>query len=278
MNSNGIAVIGLGAIGGSLMRALAAHDVALCGYDVDPACVARAQSDGFAAQLWTGRLTDDCGTVVIAAPVRPSVTILAALARSGDYALVTDVGSTKRLINVAAEQHGLGHCFAGSHPLAGTQASGWHAGRADMFEGSRVFVCPTSESSERAMSAAVSLWQGVGGVVERISANEHDTRMAWASHLPQLTASALGLALRKAGLGRAQLGPGGYDMTRLAGSDPEIWTDIAATNADLLDAPLEELIRQLREMRRYLRSGNEIAIGRAQQMAQAWYAQDTQKR
>jgi prephenate dehydrogenase len=147
--------------------------------------------------------------------------------------VVTDVASTKRDILKAACDAGLSHSFVGSHPLAGTHASGWDAGRANMFEGAVVFVCPAE--SDKAVPVVTQLWTTVGANVQLISAEDHDRRIAWLSHLPQLLATGLALTLKDAGVNRSDLGTGGRDMTRLAGSDPEMWLDIVASNVDMLD-------------------------------------------
>ncbi len=89
----------------------------------------------------------------------------------------------------------------------------------------------------------------------------HDRLLAFLSHLPQLTASALmevvGDAAGEEGL--ALSGRGLADTTRLASSPPEIWRDIAATNADEIGAALDALIDRLRELRADLTEGERLA-------------------
>jgi prephenate dehydrogenase len=85
--------------------------------------------------------------------------------------------------------------------------------------------------------------------VEVLDAATHDEQMAWRSHLPHVLSSALALALRDAGIQRSALGPGGRDMTRLAGGEPSLWTSIVEDNDRALADALDGLERQLRTLR-----------------------------
>jgi prephenate dehydrogenase len=93
-----------------------------------------------------------------------------------------------------------------------------------------------------------------------ITADAHDRLLAFLSHLPQLTASALmqvvGEAVGKDGLSLA--GRGLADTTRLASSPPDIWRDIAATNADEIGPALDALIELLQDLRRDLPDGDRL--------------------
>lgn len=271
MSIDHVAVIGLGAMGGSLALDLAAVGVHVAGYDTNADTVAEARAAGITADLWKGQGVA-CDVVVIAVPVRRIARVLENLAPHAKYALVTDIGSTKRSVIDAATRCGLGACFVGSHPYAGTHESGWPAARARMLNGKTVFLTRTATTSPQAFLLAEELWALTGADTHEITAEEHDTQLAWTSHLPQLAADALALALRSARVRRAQLGPGGADMTRLAGSDPDLWLDVALTNADMLDEPLGCLIEALTEIRSDLRSGNEERVLGLLRASQAWYS------
>nr|MDQ3309037.1 prephenate dehydrogenase [Gemmatimonadota bacterium] len=224
------AVIGLGLIGGSLARELSARGIRVLGYDRDEARVRAALRDGGIHAVLNPELEgiDTADIVVIAVPVAIAPDILqAALPRLGRVRLVVDVGSTKASIMAAAGALGIGSQFVGCHPLAGDHRSGWEASRLGMFQGARVFLCPTTETGEDALGLAWEFWRMLGAHPEVEDAMEHDRRLAWTSHLPQAVSTALALALGGAGIERRELGPGGRDMTRLAGSSPELWTDIA---------------------------------------------------
>jgi prephenate dehydrogenase len=248
------AVIGLGLIGGSLARDLAARGVRVLGWDRDARTLRAAVDAGIVDELRAGELPD---LAVVAVPVLavPDVLrrFLPALAAAR---LVTDAGSTKRTGIAAAEALGIGGRFVGSHPLAGDHRSGWDASRSGLFAGAHVYLSPTSTSSDEARGIVRWLWEAVGARTEWMDAGAHDRLLAWTSHLPQAVSSALAIALARAEVPREALGPGGRDVTRLAGSSPEMWAHVAADNADHLAAALRMAESELRELRLRVEEGD----------------------
>lgn len=244
------AVVGLGLIGGSVARDLAARGVRVLGYDRDPANVRDALGDGGIREALGPGLEGIEGVdlVVLAVPVTAAPDVLRQI-RVHAGALVTDVGSTMESIVRAAEDAGLGEQFVGSHPLAGDHRSGWNASRAGLFKDARVFLTLTTRTTPAALEQARALWTALGARTEVMDAAEHDRRMAAVSHLPQALATALGSLLGEEGLHRADLGPGARDMTRLAGSSPEMWTAIAADNARHLSASVAAMQERLSALR-----------------------------
>src|SRR4029079_8762958 len=87
----------------------------------------------------------------------------------------------------------------------------------------RVFLCPSATTTTQALRLAESFWRALRAGVGVLGAAEHDEQMAWRSHLPQAVSTALGLTLREADVPRSALGPGGRDVTRLAGGGPRRW-------------------------------------------------------
>lgn len=271
-----VAITGLGLIGGSLARDLSARGLTVLGYDPDPETVRAALDAGVIA----GTLEPDLGGVeaaevlVLATPVGRAPGILAAAAeadRLGGLRLITDVGSTKLGIARAAEAVGVGEVFVGGHPLAGDHRAGWNASRTGLFEGARVFLTPTQATSPGALARARELWRTVGARIEEVDAAAHDREIAWVSHLPQSVSTALALALAGAGIGPDRLGPGGRDLTRLAGSSPTIWTEIALENAAELAPAIQELERRLQSLRRALEMGDGAAIREFFDEGREWF-------
>jgi prephenate dehydrogenase len=236
-----VAVVGLGTIGGSLARDLAALGVRVLGYDANLDAVRAARAEGVVHRVMDPGLADaaDADALVIAVPVAAAAEVLARVAaRPGRLRLLTDVGSTKRRIVEIAERLGVGSRFVGAHPLAGDHRAGWAASRTGLFRGAPVYLCPSASTGPEASDAARWLWEAVGGRVEQLDAAEHDRRLAWTSHLPQALSTTLARTLAAAGIGAHDLGPGGREMTRLAGSSPDMWTGIALENADQMTAAL----------------------------------------
>jgi len=268
------AVVGLGLIGGSVARGLAAAGARVLGWDRDPAAVRDALAEGIAALGEGFEGIEAAELVVLAVPVDAAGDLLARLApRLGGALLVTDVGSTKSSVVRAAEAAGIGARFVGSHPLAGDHRSGWGASHGELFRGARVFLTPTATTTDAALGHAEALWRELGAAPELIDAGEHDLRLAATSHLPQLVATALAAVLAGRGVGRGQLGPGGRDMTRLAGSSPEMWTAIAGDNAVPLAAAVAELERRLGEVRQALDAGDHESLRRFFERGKRWFGE-----
>jgi len=251
------AVIGLGLIGGSVARDLVERGVRVLGWDRDPDTVRDALRDGGIHEALEPGLegTEAVDLVVLAVPVTAAPDVLRQV-RPHPGALLTDVGSTKESIVRAAENAGLGERFVGSHPLAGDHRSGWIASRTGLFRDARVFLTPTSRTAPDALERARALWTALGARTEVMDAAEHDRRMAAVSHLPQALATVLASLLAHEGLGRGDLGPGARDMTRLAGSSPEMWAAIAADNARHLSASVGAMQERLAALRDALDAGD----------------------
>lgn len=272
-----VAVIGLGLIGGSLARDLAARGIRVLGWDKDVASFQGAFLKGVANDLLVLDLDAPIAAdvVVIAVPVLAAAKVLRKLAPHLDgVRLITDVGSTKASIVRAAEELGIGARFVGSHPLAGDHRSGWIASRAGLFDGARVFLTPAPSAGDDALHLAKELWTMVDARPEEMDADEHDARLAWTSHLPQAVSTALALSLHQSGIPRSELGPGGRDVTRLAGSNPDVWIDILLDNADALGSALGLMAARLAALQRAVTTGDRDDLQRLLTQARMWSRQD----
>jgi prephenate dehydrogenase len=178
-------------------------------------------------------------------------------------AVVTDVGSTKVEVIAAAEKvlSGAGVCFVGSHPMAGSEKTGWEAGRADLYEKATVIVVPPvtpGPAASAAVARVVELWTGVGGRVVQMTARVHDDLVARTSHLPHLLSALLVQTVARDGTEsvRDLCGPGFRDTTRLADGSPEMWHDIVQTNRPVIAAELRALRDQLDLFLKQLEAGD----------------------
>jgi prephenate dehydrogenase len=226
-----VRVVGTGLLGASVGLALRAHGVDVTLYDPSPTAAALARDLG-AGRLAAGE-DDDPDLVVVAAP--PDVVgdvVVDELARY-PRAVVTDVGSVKAgpLARVRAAGGDLRR-YVGGHPLAGRERSGAVAARGDLFTGRPWVLTPTVESDAAAVDRVRQLAESVGAVVSIMDATEHDEAVAVVSHLPQVAASLVAARLREVPEAAVALaGQGVRDVTRIAASDPVLWTQILAGNA-----------------------------------------------
>lgn len=263
------AVIGLGLIGGSLARDLAARGVRIVASDRDASAVEAAIREGVVA----APLRDFAGVdaIIVAVPAGQAAAILEEIAQRGtDARVVIDTGSTKASIVGAASKLSIADRFVGCHPLAGDHRCGWAASRKGLFDGARVFLCATATTSYDALRAAEALWNEVGGRTERVGAAGHDERIARTSHLPHVLSTALAHAMAASGIERRELGRGGRDMTRLAASSAEVWTDICLDNAPALTAALATCGEALSRLTLALEQGNAAELRRFFEETRVW--------
>jgi prephenate dehydrogenase len=195
----------------------------------------------------------DC--VMLAVPVGETGAVLARLAPHLEPgAIVTDAGSTKANV-VAAARVALGARFADfvpGHPIAGSEQSGPLAAQADLYQGRKVVLTPEPETRLDAVATVTALWQAAGAQVETLDAALHDRIFAAVSHLPHLAAYALvdELARRDDRDDFFRFAAGGFrDFTRIAGSSPEMWRDIALANRNALLGEMDAYVAVLQEIR-----------------------------
>ncbi len=190
------------------------------------------------------------GLVVIASPVDSIIPLLSQIApHLPAGAVVTDVGSVKR--EITRQGHsvlGTRAHFIGSHPMAGSEKTGWENGSADLFEHRTCFVTPLAAADPRAVETVTSFWQQLGANVVGVDPGKHDEIVAHISHLPQVLASSLCSFLAgKDPLWKNYAGGGLRDTTRIAASDPKLWRTILEQNRD-------EVLEALRHMQVELKS------------------------
>jgi prephenate dehydrogenase len=261
-----LAVLGVGLIGGSVALALkrAGQVGQVVGYGRNRVNLEQALSlgviDEIAATPEQAAAGADC--ILLAMPVGGMAEIMRRIApHLAADAVITDAGSTKQDVISAAKLELADRIdrFVPGHPIAGAERSGATAALADLYAGRNVILTPLPENSAATVSAVVAMWQACGAQLLEMSAVEHDRVFAAVSHLPHLAAFALvdELASRpEAELYFRHAGSGFRDFTRIAGSSPEMWRDIALANREALVGELDAYIARLSDLRDSLASGD----------------------
>ena len=241
-----LAIVGVGLLGGSVALAARACGVAreIVGVGRDRQRLEGPLRAGMVDRIATDAAAgvDGADCVVLAATVLANETLLETLWSSVPAgALVTDVGSTKRGIVARAERLAAGRPlgFVGSHPMAGSEKSGWQAARADLFQGATVIVTPADTTEPRAVKGVTALWEALGARVSALDPETHDRTVAAISHLPHVAAWALVDAVARFEPGALAFAARGFrDTTRIAAADPPMWRDVLLDNADAVRASL----------------------------------------
>jgi prephenate dehydrogenase len=268
-----IAVVGLGLIGGSLLRALAAASHRVLGYDTNPATRATARTAAARAPesaRWqiTSSIPDAAAAadiVVVAVPLPALAGVFDALAASGYSGLVTDVTSVKGAVADLAAAH-LGAAgqslagYVGGHPMAGREASGFAASEAGLFDGCAWVLCLEERTSIGDwLRLAALLTSGLKARVVPATAAEHDRAAAAISHVPHLVAAALAAHAAADPLALA-LGAGSFrDGTRVAASRPALTAAMCGGNAAATGAALDAVLADLAAARAALDGTDPIA-------------------
>jgi prephenate dehydrogenase len=258
-----IAILGVGLIGGSIGLAARRLGHEVVGYDADPGVLRAALERGALGQAGHGVAQAVAGAeaTFVAAPVGVLPEVAGeALRAAGPRCVVSDVGSTKRVVAAAAQDER----FVGGHPLAGAETSGVEHARDGLFEGATWYLTPGPRTSGVLYERLHRLLTSLGARPVAIDPDEHDRVMASVSHLPHVLANVLvAQAARALGEDAERLpaiGPSFRDATRVAGANSAIWTDIYLSNRDALLAGIDDLCARLERVRAALASGDAVAV------------------
>ncbi len=263
-----VTIIGLGLMGGSLALALRGRVERICVVDRDPATLALAAAREV-ADLITGDPAEgvaDADLVVLATPVRSIlelVRVMPGLRPAG--CMLLDLGSTKREVCAAMAALPAGFQAVGGHPMCGKESSGFAAAEATLFQGKVFVLSPAGgRSSEGVLAVVRELVAAIGALPIVAPADEHDQIVALTSHLPYLAATLLmALVAERAAenlLVWPVSGPGLRDMTRLAGSDPQMMADILATNREAILSELRNYRRGIEDVIARIEANDDVAL------------------
>lgn len=223
-------VVGTGLIGTSVALGARAAGLAVWLDDVDTEQVELAVARG-AGQA--GLPTEPPDVVLVAVPPGRTGQVLKSMMSRYLNSTFTDVSSVKtKVINDTKTRSVDRTRFVPGHPLAGGEVSGPAAARADLFADRVWVLTPDADADPARVESVAGLASALGAVVVMWDAAAHDRAVALTSHLPQLVSSLLAAQLAEPGAADPRLsGQGLRDMTRIAGSDADMWTQILETNA-----------------------------------------------
>lgn len=250
-----VLIIGTGLLGTSLALALRTADVEVQLSDTSPTSLALARDMG--AGTPHDKHSPEPQIVVVATPPDVTADVVVAQLTAHPHAVVTDVASVKERVvaEVRARAGAEARRYVGSHPMAGRERSGAGSADSDLFAG-RPWVVVGQDSDPEAELAIRNLAVDVGATPVRMGASEHDAAVAAVSHMPQLIASLVAARLEELGESALALsGQGLRDVTRIAASDPRLWSAIVVGNA----GPVADLLRRISDDLSALITGIEAA-------------------
>lgn len=249
-SSSAIGVVGLGLIGGSIAFNLA-QDFDVVGYDVDPAIRREALSRGaITSEATSLAAMGGLKLIFVATPPGTVVPIVVRLSETlRPDAIVSDCAGSKSAI-VDAISTGLPQLaprFVGGHPMAGRERGGLAQARIDLFQGASWILTPGPETEPRALAMLTGLVPTFGAHPVLMDPESHDEAVALFSHLPHILAGEL--VQMSMTLTRRDVGAGSWaDLTRVAGADPVLWTDIVMANRRFVSQSVRDLTGRLSKL------------------------------
>jgi len=249
---NSVLIVGTGLIGTSIGMALTEHgcDVYLRDRTSSHALVASSLGAGTVA---TPQKVD---LVIVAVPPFAAAGVVVKALSAYPGARVTDVASVKAPILDQVRSAGADVSrYVGSHPMAGSHHSGPLTARADLFVDRTWVIARHDQASPSAVTAVERLAELCGSRVEYMDAGEHDLAVAEVSHVPQIISSLMAGNLVDVPASHLRLaGQGVRDVTRIAASDENMWTQIITSNREVIGTQLEKVAEALDDVRSHLDS------------------------
>ncbi|WP_029119077.1 MULTISPECIES: prephenate dehydrogenase [unclassified Mycobacterium] len=256
-------VLGMGLIGGSLMRAGQAAGREVFGYNRSIDAVRSATADGFdASEDLTAalkRAADTEALIVLAVPVPALPIMLERIRDTAPDCPLTDVVSVKGNVLQQVQEFGLLDRFVGGHPMAGTAHSGWAAGTPDLFAGAPWVVSVDDHVDPQVWAQVMHLALDCRAVIVPARSDEHDAAAAAISHLPHLLAEALAATAGEVPLAFALAAGSFRDGTRVAATAPDLVRAMCEANATELTTMLDRAMELLSQARSSLVEAQSVA-------------------
>jgi len=251
-----VAIIGTGLIGGSLALAIKRKKLAavIVGVSRRKSTIDRAKKIG-AIDRGSQDLNIAKGAdlVIIATPVSTMMKLSQKLSTVvGPDCIVTDVGSTKE--EIVSKLSKVFPNFVGAHPLAGSEKSGVTHACPDIFSDSLCIVTPDRGTNKFSLKKVECLWKRLGARVIFMPASQHDRVVALISHLPHAVAFSLIGSIPSQCLKFAANGL--KSTTRIACSDPELWSQIFISNKKNLLSSLEIFEKKIGQIKSAIKNSN----------------------
>ena len=272
MEKKRVYIAGLGLIGASLALGIKRDhpEVEILGYNRSPESRQIALERGM-----VDRVTDDFVTfapladvIILAVPIKQTIAFLEMLAglELKENVIITDAGSTKSEIVAAAENYLQNKPvrFVGAHPMAGSHKTGAKAAHVNLFENAYYIFTPSNLTKSGTLEEMEDLLSGLHARFIQVDAAEHDRVTSQISHFPHILASSLmeqaATYSQEHELTQSFAAGGFRDMTRIAESEPGMWTSILLTNPEAILERMEDFKNQLDKVAAAIEAKDETAI------------------
>jgi prephenate dehydrogenase len=252
-----IKIIGCGLIGTSIALRLKEDGLNLILSDTN-----KSNLDLASDLLGIKEISNDPALILIAVPPEQVFDVAKSEFSVNPSAIFIDVSGIKsKLINKIEGFPELSRNYVSVHPMAGREMSGPQSARSDLFKSRAWIISETVDSSPEAISTARELGSLMGSTIYEVDAKTHDAVIAAISHLPQVLSSALGSSLKEVEVEKLNLaGQGLRDVSRLAESDPELWSSLLVGNSEEILPKISEVINRLSNLATALQIGDRSSV------------------
>lgn len=264
-----IGFIGLGLIGGSIAKSLKKADssIQIIAYNRSKQPLIKAHEEGIVDEI--AYEIDDkfnkCDVIILCTPVEYISMYLSRISGLiNESCIITDVGSVKGYIHKTVSELHLDKNFIGGHPMAGSEKNGYDASSDILLQNAYYAITPTQETCQESIDLLVSLVKLTGAIPIVCSPDIHDYAVAGISHVPHLIASGLVNMVHDNDTDDClmkTLAAGGFkDITRIASSSAEMWSQICYTNKEQISLVLDKYINCLTAIKEMIDSENKEGI------------------
>ena len=259
-----VKIVGAGLIGTSIALRLKEKGLQVLISDLDPTNESMARDLIQETNHGTEESKDPFDLVIIATPISSIAELIIEEARRNPESRLVDIsGLMSKVVNEVESFPAISARFVSCHPMSGREVSGPEKARADLFEGRAWIITKTTNSDELSICLAKELGELLGSTNYEMAATEHDDAIAAISHLPQVLSSLLGSSLLELPEEYLNLaGQGLRDVSRLADSNPNVWTQLLLDNADQLAPKIHSLSVELNQLVTALKASDSEMISK----------------
>ncbi len=252
-----ICIVGLGLMGGSFALSLKKHKVVnkICGYDHNMEHQKQALELKLVDEIITFDQLKVCDVIILAIPVDGIIEFLNNIGKVSSNTTIIDFGSTKELIVKNLPTY-LKSNFIPAHPMTGTEKFGPKAAIDNLYEEKIIVLCDLDDCDEKHKQKAIKLFEEIKMKIVYMNSKEHDIHASYMSHLPHAISYALANTVMEHEYPKniISLAAGGFnDMSRIAKSSPNMWTDIFRQNKDNLLEGIEIFEKQMLDIKQMLK-------------------------
>ena len=269
INFKNILVVGVGLIGGSIIRALKESSFSgkVYGIDSDVGTLTTAHNLGYIQNQDTN-IPKDLDNILVIFSV-PVLSIQEAMSQinmliNTKNVIYTDTLSVKSSVlkTLETRDNSFLNRFVLSHPIAGSEQSGFKASSPTLFKGKLSIICPHENNSKKDVSKVEDFWKAIGSYTKKLSVHDHDELFGKTSHMPHVIAYAIMDSLYQDLGDKAFLYSGGSleDYTRIASSDPIMWKDIMVSNDKSILSSIESFKRSLDKLSELIETNNATGL------------------